>query len=165
MRVQDIMTETVKVCVPDANLAEAAAIMWEADCGTIPVVSDGGKVVGMITDRDMAVALGTRDRRASDIAVRDVISGELYSCHPEDDIHTALKTMRKDKIRRLPVVDETGVLQGILSMNDIALHAEKFDEHRTIDLTYEDVVSTLKAICEHHHSKVVKKTSGQAAVK
>jgi CBS domain-containing protein len=163
MRVQDIMTEAVKACGPDTNLAEAAAAMWEADCGTIPVVADGEKVIGMVTDRDIAVALGTRDSRASDIAVSDVMSEEVYACHPEDDIHTALKAMRKDKVRRLPVIDNDGVLQGILSINDVALHAEKFDEHRTVDLTYEDVVNTLKTICEHRHPKGVTTPSRKTA--
>jgi signal-transduction protein with cAMP-binding, CBS, and nucleotidyltransferase domain len=124
--------------------------MWEADCGFLPVVADDGKVLGVITDRDIAIALGTRPQLAAEIAVNEVMSEKLYACSPSDNIHAALKTMRKDRVRRLPVVNDEGGLEGILSMNDVAIHAEKFDQHKTVDLSYEDVVNTFKAICEHH---------------
>jgi CBS domain-containing protein len=163
MKVQDIMTKTVKACQPDTNLAEAAALMWEGDCGTLPVVADGGKVVGIVTDRDIAIALGTRNSQASDIPVSEVMSSQVYACHPNEDVHTALKTMRKDRVRRLPVLTDDGLLQGIVSMNDVALHAEKFDGHKTTDLTYEDVVNTLKAICEHRHPKAAEQPAHKAA--
>jgi CBS domain-containing protein len=164
MKVQDIMTETVKTCPPNANLAEAVALMWEGDCGVLPVVADGGKVVGILTDRDIAIALGTRNERATQIPVRKVMSGEIFACHPDEDIHAALKTMRKDKVRRLPVITDDGVLRGIVSMNDVAIHAEKFDGHKTTALSYEDVVNTFKAICEHHHPKGAGKLKSKATV-
>jgi CBS domain-containing protein len=91
------------------------------------------------------------------------MSHEVFACHPEDDIHVALRTIRKDKVRRLPVINDEGVLQGLLSINDIALHAEKFDGHKTTDLTYEDVVNTFKAVCEHRHPKEVKQTAQKRA--
>jgi CBS domain-containing protein len=147
------MSETVKSCQPNTNLAEAVALMWEGDCGTLPVVADGERVVGILTDRDIAIALGTRNKPASEIPVREVMASQVFACHPDSDIHAALKTMRKDKVRRLPVIDDQGMLQGVLSMNDVALHAEKFDGHKTTDLTYEDVVNTFKTICEHRHPK------------
>jgi CBS domain-containing protein len=162
MKVEDVMTETVTSCKPDTNLAEAVALMWEADCGALPVVADGGKVIGIITDRDIAIAVGTRDRRPSQTPVSEVMSKKVYACAPDDDIHIALKTMRKDKIRRLPAIDEKGILRGIVSMNDVVLHAEKFDGRKTIDLSYDDAVNTLKAICEHHHPKVAKQPKAAA---
>jgi CBS domain-containing protein len=159
MKVEDVMTDKVRACSPETNLAQAVALMWEADCGTLPVVADGGKVIGIITDRDIAIAAGTRDRQPSQIPVSDVMSKQVYACAPEDDIHAALKTMRKDKVRRLPAIDQEGRLRGIVSMNDVALHAEKFDGRRTIDLSYDDAVNTLKAICEHRHPKAAKQTA------
>jgi CBS domain-containing protein len=159
MKVQDVMTETVTTCRPETNLAEAAALMWQIDCGTLPVVADGGKVVGIITDRDIAIAAGTRNLAPSQIPVGDVMSKTVYDCAPEDNIHSALKTMRKDRIRRLPAVDEEGRLRGILSMNDVVLHAEKLDGRKTIDLSYDDAVNTLKAICEHRHPKAKQTTA------
>jgi CBS domain-containing protein len=86
------------------------------------------------------------------------MSQTVYYCTPEEDIHSALKTMRREKVRRLPVVNSNGVIEGVVSMNDVALHAEKFDGHKTTALSYDDVVSTLKAICEHRHPKAAKES-------
>jgi CBS domain-containing protein len=162
MKVEDVMTETVTSCGPDANLAEAVALMWKADCGALPVVADGGKVIGIITDRDIAIATGTRNRRPSEIPVSEVMSKKVYACAPDDDIHAALKTMRKDRVRRLPAIDEEGMLRGIVSMNDVVLHAEKVEGRKTIDLSYDDAVNSLKAICEHHHPKAAKQPQAAA---
>jgi CBS domain-containing protein len=163
MKIQDIMTETVNACRPDANLAEAVAILWEGDCGTLPVVADGGRLVGILTDRDIAIALGTQNKRPSDIQVSEVMSGEVSACRPDEDIHGALKTMRKDKVRRLPVISDDGVLQGIVSLNDVALHAEKVDAQKATALSYEDVVNTFKAICEHRRPKEAGELSSKTA--
>src|SRR5207249_11540387 len=76
MRVGDFMTSPAVFCRPEANLAAVAALMWDKDCGALPVVSEDGKVTGMITDRDICVALGTRNKRASEVTVRDVIYGQ-----------------------------------------------------------------------------------------
>ena len=151
MKVQDVLTQDVKFCWPYTNLAAAAALMWENNWGVLPVVADGKKAIGVITDRDIAIALGTKNKQASDIPVIEVMSGEVYTAFSEDDIHTALKLMRKEKVRRLPVVNTEGALKGILCLNDIALQAVHPDGEKAPELNYEDVVSTLKAICEHRH--------------
>ncbi|MBI2820738.1 MAG: CBS domain-containing protein [Acidobacteria bacterium] len=119
--------------------------MWANDCGALPVLDDQGQVVGMITDRDIAMAIGTRNRAPSEITVFEVKPNprELYTCAPEDDIHDALKRMREGGVRRLPVVN-SGQLRGVLCLNEIALSARKGG-----DLSYDDVVDTLKAVCEH----------------
>lgn len=150
MKVQEVMTEDVKACFPDTNLAAAVALMCENDCGILPVVVDGGTAVGVITDRDIAIAVGTRGRAPEEIRVDEVVHGPVIACTPDDDVHTALKTMRKDKVRRLPVLTDDGVLKGIFSLNDVVLHAQKGNK----ELDYDDVVSTFKAICEHPHLKV-----------
>src|SRR5947207_3370482 len=123
MKVQDVMQATVKFCGPETNLARATALMWETDCGVLPVVVDGGKAIGVITDRDIAIALGTRNKPASDISVTEVMTAVPYTTSAEDDVHDALKVMRKEQVRRLPVVNSDGVLTGILCLNDIALQA------------------------------------------
>jgi len=151
MKVHDVMTEDVKYCRPETNLGAAAAIMWENDCGALPIVADGEKAIGMITDRDIAIALGTRNMQAAEIPVREVMSGKLFGASPDEDIHAALKLMRKEKVHRLPVIDAQGKLEGILSLNDVALHAMHPNGKTTPALNYEDVVSTLKAVCEHRH--------------
>jgi CBS domain-containing protein len=149
MKVQELMTEDVKACFPDTNLAAAAALMWQGDCGALPVVVDGGTAVGVITDRDIAIAVGTRGWAPQEIRVDEVIQGPVIACAPDDDVHTALKTMRKEKVRRLPVLTDGGVLKGILSIEDVVLRAQKNNK----ELDYDDVVSTFKALCEHPHPK------------
>jgi CBS domain-containing protein len=112
MKVQDIMTRDVKFCGPDTNLAEATEILWRNNCGTLPVLDSGRELMGLVTDRDMCIALGTRNCRASDLAVREVAMKPVFTCGPNDDVHGALKTMRQHQVRRVPVVGEDGRLAG-----------------------------------------------------
>ena len=153
MKVRDLMTTDVKSCSSDTNLAAAASRMWEGDCGALPVVDEDGKFIGMITDRDICMAVATRHRLASDILVGEVTSGAIYVCHPTDEVQFALMTMRKEKVRRLPVVNDKGILQGILSTNDIILHTGEGGDKGIPVLPYGDVLSTQKAICEHRYPK------------
>jgi CBS domain-containing protein len=144
MKVQDVMTYEVQTCSPETNLSAAAMQMWRADCGVLPVVA-GGKVVGMITDRDICMAAATKHRDPANIRVKKVISGHVYGCSPDTDIHEALKIMQQKQVRRLPIISaENGSLCGILSMNDIALKAQDTQE---TELSAQDVEDTLKAIC------------------
>ena len=86
--------------------------MWDYDCGALPVVNEAGHVIGMITDRDIAIAAATKRRPAAEIAVSEVISGNVCSCVRDDDIKSALKTMRHEKVRRLPVVKADGICKA-----------------------------------------------------
>src|SRR5579862_8372245 len=119
MRVQDVMIKTVASCRPNMNLAAATARMWEFNCGQLPVVDDAGKVTGVITDRDICIAVGTRNQRACEITVADVVYRPAILCRADDDLRTALKIMAAERVRRLPVVDRQGALVGILSLEDI----------------------------------------------
>jgi CBS domain-containing protein len=149
MKVKEIMTVNSKACTPTNSLADAAQLMWDNDCGILPVVVGGGKVVGLITDRDICMAAVTKGRNLSNIAVEDVISGEVFACKPEDEVRTALTTMRDNKVRRLPVVAADGKLKGVLSMNDVVLNAEETKDKKAPELSYSDVVNTYKSICQH----------------
>jgi CBS domain-containing protein len=150
MKVKTFMKSDVKTCHRGTNLAEAASILWDQDCGVLPVVDDARKVVGMISDRDICMAIVTKKRLASDIAVGEVISGNaIYTCSPEDQIDNALRTMQEHKVRRLPVANEGGEVCGILSINDVILAA---DPKGNNGIKYEDAIKTLKAICEHHQA-------------
>lgn len=149
MKVQDVMSNEVKTCRPEQSLAAAATMMWEYDCGALPVVNESNQVLGMITDRDIAIAVGTKGRLASEIAISEVISGKVIAASLDEDVHAALRTLRHEKVRRLPVTNREGMLQGILSINDIVLRAEEEKGRRHPELTYEDAMSTVKAICEH----------------
>jgi CBS domain-containing protein len=145
MNVQDVMVKSARFCSPETNLATVAKIFWENGCGALPVV-ENGRVIGMVTDRDISIALGTRNAKAGDTLVRDVTLPKVFFGHPQDDIHTALSTMRAQQVRRLPVVDHEGALAGILSLDDLVLLA---GDKTTDALTYTDVVDTMKSIYEH----------------
>ena len=149
MKVKELMTENPKACTLTDNLAEVARLMWEADCGIVPVVAEGGKVVGLITDRDICMAAMTQGRNVTNIAVEDVVSGKAFTCKADDDVHSALDTMRENKVRRLAVITADGTLQGMLSMNDVILKAEEKRDKKAPDVTYADIVGTYKSICQH----------------
>jgi CBS domain-containing protein len=146
MKVRDIMTTDVSSCRPESTLAEVARTMWDRDCGILPVVSSEGRVIGVITDRDVCMAVTIKGRAADRISVGEVTDYKLYTCLPEDSIGAALKTMKTRQVRRLPVVNDTGHLKGIVSMNDIVLRAGAKQ-----GLSPAEVVSALKGICEHRH--------------
>jgi CBS domain-containing protein len=153
MKVQDVMTYDVQTCSPETNLAAAAMQMWRGDFGVMPIVA-GGKVVGMITDRDICIAAATKHRDPANIRVKEVISGQVYGCSPDTDIHEALKIMQQKQVRRLPIISaEDGRLAGILSMNDVAL---KEQGGAKAELSAEDVETTMRGICAHRELPLAK---------
>jgi CBS domain-containing protein len=145
MKVKDIMTTDLKTCTPDTTVAEAAQLMWDGDCGILPVV-DEGALVGVVTDRDMYIALATQNARASQLRVGAVATTKVTTCAPEDDLRTALEAMKQARVRRLPVVGFGNAVMGILSMNDV-LRAAAAGKGAANDV----IVETLQAICAHHH--------------
>ena len=143
MKVKDIMTKNPKVCAPDTTAAQAAQLMWDGDCGMLPVV-ENGQLQGVVTDRDMYIALATRNAHVTQLTVGEVATKNVVTCAVDDDVQSALASMKKACIRRLPVVGGDGTLQGIVSINDILLTAGSHKPVRN-----EDVVQTLQAICAH----------------
>lgn len=144
MKVREVMTRKAVFCGPESTLEEATFLMRRHNCGFLPVVGDGGNVIGVITDRDMCIALGTRNRKPSDLRVWDVMPHKLFTCMEGDDVHCALKTLRSARIRRLPVIDRDGALVGVLSIDDIVLRAREHLLRK--DVSYADVENTYKAI-------------------
>jgi CBS domain-containing protein len=145
MKVKELMTTDLKVCAPDTTVAQAAQLMWEGDCGILPVLDDG-ELAGVITDRDMYIALATQNARAAQLKVGALATKKVATCTPEDDVHAALATMKQARVRRLPVVGFGNTVLGLLSVNDILLAAGPDKAVRS-----EEVVETLQAICGHHH--------------
>jgi CBS domain-containing protein len=140
----EVMRRNPRVCDPHQTLADAGETMAGVDCGVLPVVGGRGQVIGVITDRDVCLALTTSDRRPSEVAVYEVMSGHVYTCRSDDDLRSALQTMREHHVRRLPVVDAEGVIEGILSLDDVVLHARA--EQEFTGPFHGDVADTLKAI-------------------
>jgi CBS domain-containing protein len=158
MKVQDVMTGNPTVCDLNASLAEAAMKMWDNDCGVLPVLKDGQQVVGLITDRDICMALALQNCNPGDISAEKVITGEVFSVRPEDEVEKALELMQEHKVRRLPVLSSEGELKGILSMNDIVLKAD--DRRKPGEIAYADVVNTFKSIGAHPAPLKQKATAG-----
>src|SRR5262249_49818579 len=161
MKVQDLMTSHVRTCTPETNLAEVAVIMFENDCGALPVVDESGKLVGMVTDRDVCIAAGTHHEPLNQLRVADLGLGTSYFCRPEQELVAALDAMGKGRVRRLPVVSSDGSVVGILSVNDIVLQAAEIRGAQGLNAS--DVLRTLKAICEHRDQVQLREEAPQAA--
>ena len=123
MTIKHIMTAPVGSCGPDTNLGSVVETMWTRDCGIVPVVDEAGQVVGVVTDRDICIALGTRDVPASSLVARSVMTTPVVSCVPDDDCVDVLLTMSEQHVRRVPVLGPGGVLLGIVSIDDIVRRA------------------------------------------
>jgi CBS domain-containing protein len=145
MNVRDSMvTAQTARCTPDTNLGAAVEILWKANCGMLPVVDRHEKVVSVITERDICIALGTRNCLPGEITVGDVATQPAICCRSTDDIRSALAKMAEAKLRRLPVVDAEGKLEGILSMDDIVAPIVLKSLARGDGPTSADEISTLK---------------------
>ena len=145
-KVSDIMTKTVTTCAPSDTLATAVALMWDQDIGSLPVVDQEGRLAGMITDRDAAVAACTQGKRMDDIAVADVMARDISCCTLEHTREQALSLMESQKVRRRPVVGTSGKIEGIVTLNDAAQALLKGPEDRAAAASR--IVTTLLAICE-----------------
>jgi CBS domain-containing protein len=149
MKVRELCSRSVRTCGPNTSLADAGWSMWEGDCGILPVVDEGRKLVGVLTDRDICMSVSTNFRPAAAITAKEACSKKSFSCALDDGVDRAAEIMRREAVRRLPVVDAEGRVQGILSLNDIALAARPADRARPGGVTYEQLVSTMQAICAH----------------
>jgi CBS-domain-containing membrane protein len=151
MNVRDMMRTSPKSCSPMTNLAAVTEILWSSGCGAVPVLDSKGKVMGIITDRDICVALGTRNKRPSELVAQEAMSRGVATCRLNDEIHSALNMMKARKVRRLPVLNQTGKLEGILCISDLIMDARHDDGSRP-PLSYEDVMNALKTI--HWHGAI-----------
>lgn len=146
MKVKACMTPDVRCIRQNDSLQEAAKAMWEQDCGALPVLNSKKQVVGMITDRDIALAGFKLGRSLKDIAVKESMSKSLVSVGLETDLDAAEKLMQSQQLCRLPVVDNERQLKGILSLNDIA-NAYKRDGGKQVKAN--EVADTLASIGIH----------------
>jgi CBS-domain-containing membrane protein len=120
MRIAEIMSRPAVTCRPNESLQEAARLMWECDCGAVPVVQNDGAVTGIVTDRDIAMAAYTKGERLRDIQVGAAMSKVVFTVRPETSLEEAERLMSEKQIRRLPVVDERKRPIGIIALGDVA---------------------------------------------
>src|SRR5262245_24242519 len=151
MLAKDLAAFDVKSCTPDTDLATAAKIMWDCDCGVVPVVDERRSVVGILTDRDICIAASTRAAKPSDIQVKNVMSTDVATCRIGDDVHALLTIMKDRRVRRLPVLDGQGRLAGIVSLNDVVTSAAC---RSGADVSGDAFLDTMKAICAHSRETV-----------
>lgn len=144
MTVSDLMSSPVATCVQDATLTDVTRLMRDHDCGCIPVVDDSGYVVGIVTDRDVCVAIATHEEDPVHLAVCQAMTAAVHTCLPTDRAADALEMMRRFHIRRVPVVDADGRLQGLVSFDDVARASGTPGAPSA-----EDVVSAMADICTY----------------
>jgi CBS domain-containing protein len=126
MNVSDLMTSAVSSCSTSDDLQRAAQLMWENDCGVVPVVDGAGRVVGMISDRDICMAAYTHGPLWQ-LSVLDAMATKVHGVMESDPLEVVETLMRRVRVRRVPVLDRDGHLKGILSMHDLARHAHRSD--------------------------------------
>ncbi|HZT92452.1 MAG TPA: CBS domain-containing protein [Gaiellaceae bacterium] len=135
-QIRELMTSDPRTVAPGDSVVDAARVMRDEDAGVVPV-ADGGRLVGVVTDRDIAIRVVAEGKDPSATTVRDVASQELVTIDPQQDLDEALRLMAQHQVRRLPVVEEDGKLVGIVAQADVARHA---DDERTGEVV-EDISS------------------------
>ena len=145
-KAMDLMTRQVASVRANDSAAAASRLMWECDCGVVPVLDTEDRVIAMVTDRDICMAATIQDRAPSAIRLTEVMSRELHACSPDDTLAYAEKLMRARQVRRLPVLDEQRRLVGILSLADI-VRASPRDRAANSELMPEQVTAMLADIC------------------
>jgi CBS domain-containing protein len=119
MNVKEVMSREIRTIRMVDRCDAAARVMWENDCGVVPVVDGNQTLVGIVTDRDLCMAGYTQGRSLGEIAVTQVMARGVATCRPDDPLATALATMQQRQVRRLPVIDARGVVVGMLASNDL----------------------------------------------
>lgn len=146
MIVERIMTRNVACCGPNDTLERAAQLMSDFDCGIIPVVDDGGKLAGILTDRDVCMGAYAKGLPLSGIRVDDVMTHHVQTCGMNDALVAVEQRMQAFKVRRLPVVDENNEVIGMVSLDDLAMAADRGQEKPGFPSAAE-VTHTLASIC------------------
>lgn len=158
MKVDDLMTRGVRACTTHDSLNAAARIMWDHDCGCVPVVDAHGKLAGIVTDRDVAMAAYTQGLPLGAIPVERAMSAKVISCGRGDDLESAHRLMRTHEIHRIPVVDSRGRLSGILSLSDLVSHAS----NGAAPSDAVEVLTTLAAVRRHREPAPAAASNGGA---
>ena len=143
MTVREIMSEPVVTCGPETTLSAAARLMRDADYGTLPITDRRGNLIGIVTDRDICLAIGCSARNAAHIAVHEVMTRRLVTAAITDSIHGALSAMKTARVRRLPVLDTFGRLRGIVSIEDVVVRGLESG-----GVGIDDLVQSLRAMYE-----------------
>ncbi|MBI2270504.1 MAG: CBS domain-containing protein [Bacteroidetes bacterium] len=149
--IQEIMVKSPKYCDKNETVQSAIERLSNANIGSLPVLDENKKVVGMVTDRDICLSLGKDSKKsASEIKIQDIIKNkEVHTCLPDDNIQTALKIMRTKQVGRVPVVDKDRNLKGIVTLGHILNETRGSNEEAQIQYAGEEnIIKTLHAISD-----------------
>ncbi len=146
MKLRDVMTPSAVCCKPDTNVGAAVELLCSHNCGMLPVVGTDNRLIGIVTDRDLCIAMGTRNRLPGDLNVGEIAITHVFTRKPDDEIHEALGSMAERHVRRLPVINEQGPPQGILSMDDIITHGDLKRWEGCCELSAEEIIRSLKRL-------------------
>lgn len=125
MTCAEVMTPSPTACQPQHTAIEAAELMRREDCGLVPVISEHGKLIGVLTDRDIVIKVVAEGRDPRNTAVSEVMSTDLVTCLPQETIETVMEQMATRQVRRIPIVERDGSLVGIVAQADIATRLGK----------------------------------------
>jgi CBS domain-containing protein len=141
MTISEVMTRNPAFCAPSSSAQTAALVMQQKNTGILPVTEDAfsRKLVGVVTDRDLCLAVLVRGRDPAHVWVQECMAREPVTCYPDEEVGAALRRMREHRVRRIPVVDEAGDLKGIVSLADLV---------RQRAISAAELFETLEKICE-----------------
>jgi CBS domain-containing protein len=138
MNISEVMTRDVTTAELDSSLEQVAQMMKDEDAGAIPVLDDNGELCGIVTDRDIVIRCIAEGKNPAETSVEDVLSEEVRTVAPDDDVREALRIMADHQIRRLPVIEE-GELVGVVSLGDIAVKEDEKSAGQTLSQVSEGV--------------------------
>lgn len=152
MRIREIMKRSVVTCRKNDRLSRAAQLMWDHDCGALPVVDEQDYVVAMITDRDICMAAYTQGKPLSEIPVASAMSSGVFTCTQDKSVAHAEELMRQHQVRRLPILNDDGRLVGLLAIHELAAAAacqQRIDNDR---VSADELAVTLACVGESRPS-------------
>ena len=153
MKAEDVMTRRVVACRADTELAHAARLMWDNDCGAIPVVDSDDHVVGILTDRDACMSAYFQGRSLRDLRASTCMASQVVTCRPADSAVDVARLMAEHRVRRIPVTDDSGRLIGIVSLGDLLGAAARAGGKKK-KLIQEAAIESLTRICERDAREV-----------
>src|SRR5215813_6610772 len=123
MRAGDLMSRNVVMVYPEDRIAHAARLMRDYDCGALPVVDREGRLIGVVTDRDISMRIVANEADTRNTIVADCMTDGAFACDAEDSVRECMRQMSRHRIRRLPITNDWGQVVGIVSQSDLAMHA------------------------------------------
>lgn len=156
MFVKDVMHTNAMACQSSDSLEKVASLMWTQDCGAVPIMDESHNLIGMVTDRDISMAAALQHRPLWEISAGEILSGQnLLTCSPDEDVHSVLQRMGTHRTRRVPVIDSSNQLKGMLSLKDVVESVKvKPASAKGKSITADETVSLIKEISKSNSMHV-----------